>query len=227
MLSNQATKEFVSSIFNWINYSSTTHELLVIPSYLEQYQDRILNNMPGSKFPRLRLAISKDEVDYLVKEKIISEDMQFSKSLASGNHPNGQEMTVIEKILYAMLWKNGDIGKEQHLLSGVMQSRLQNKNDSVVFYEFGSYLSGNKSYIVDQHTLRCIAVIESSDENEIAYSRKLSIIKKSNKMHIKWLEAYDKFVENIRLKVSDDCYSEFMYHVDRILFSAGKIIKIK
>lgn len=227
MLSNQAAKEFISSIFNWINCSSTTKELQVIPPYLNQYQDQILKNMPGIKFPRLKLSLSKEEVYSLINGKIISEDLQFSMSLASGYYPDGQKMTAIEKILYSMIWKNGHVGKEKHLLSGVLGSRLDNQNDSVVFYEFGSYISGKKSHIVDQHTLRCIAVFYSNNENEITLSRKLSIVKKSNKNHINWLNAYDNFAEKIRLKVSEDCYSDFMYYVDRILFSSGKIIKIK
>jgi hypothetical protein len=93
-----------------------------------------------------------------------------------------------------------------------------------VFYEFGGYVSGKHSYILDQHTLRCFAIYESSDET-IASARSLELIDGTKPKHIDWMNSYKEFYEAISTDILCD-KSDFLYSVDRLLFGAGKLIKL-
>lgn len=215
-------KEFVTKLFDYIRASKTLDDLNLIPEKFD-FEKLFRKNMPGEKFPRLRFRITDEEVNALTQMGVLSEKMQLSSNLATGMLENGKMLTPLEKLLYAVLWKNGDLGKENHLISGIQGKEHQQKFGTV-FYEFGGYLSGKNNYILDQHTLRCFAVYESSEET-IASARTLELIDGTNKKHISWMESYKEFYEDICTNIDCD-KSDFLYFVDRLLFGAGKLIKL-
>lgn len=219
---DKSAKEFVTKLFDYIRASKTLDDLYLIPEKFE-FEKLFIKNMPGVKFPRLRFQITDEEVHALTQMGILSEKMQLSPNLASGMLENGKMLTPLEKLLYAVLWKNGDLGKESHLISGVLGNEHQQKFGTV-FYEFGGYLSGKNYYILDQHTLRCFAVYESPEETT-ASARILELIDGTNKKHISWMESYKKFYEDICKNINCD-KTDFLHFVDRLLFGAGKLIKL-
>lgn len=188
-------------------------------NYLTYFQSLRIKYIECSEIPHL----TDEEVNALTQMGVLSEKMQLSSNLATGMLENGKMLTPLEKLLYAVLWKNGDLGKENHLISGIQGKEHQQKFGTV-FYEFGGYLSGKNNYILDQHTLRCFAVYESSEET-IASARTLELIDGTNKKHISWMESYKEFYEDICINIDCD-KSDFLYFVDRLLFGAGKLIKL-
>ena len=117
-IGNIEAKVLVRDLLNMICLSKSIGELRSIPDKLD-YGSQIKKNMPGTKFPRLILRVSIEEIEFLREEGVISERMQFSSILATGEYAQGKRMTPLEKLLYSILWKNGDLGKERHLISGI------------------------------------------------------------------------------------------------------------
>ncbi len=215
-------KALVTELFDRIRLSKTIDALNSITKEFK-YGELLEKNMPGDKFPRLRFRITDDEVNALKKIGVLSENMQLSPELANGVLAGGKALNPLEKLLYSVLWKNGDLGKEKHLISGIIGKRHDQKHGTV-FNEFGGYVSGRHSYILDQHTLRCFAVYASSDE-KIASARSIDSIDGTNQNHIDWINSYKEFYKAISLNILCD-KSDFFYSLDRLLFGAGKLIKL-
>lgn len=178
----------------------------------------VLKNAPGEKFPRLHLRLSKTEMDELKSLEVLNEKMQLNTKLAEGVLPKGRPMTALEKLMYAMLWKNGDLGKERHLVAGVYNEGHDQKTGTV-FYEFGGYLSGRNNFILDQHTLRCFAVA-TAVADDISQARQIETIERQK--HEALIKGYWAFYG-----VQEPKGRDYLYEVDRLLFGAGKHIKTK
>jgi hypothetical protein len=69
------------------------------------------------------------------------------------------DLPPLTKLLYAVLWKNGDLAKVKHVVKGILDKRDESDN-SIIFYQFGRHLSEKKSEpIVDQHVLRAFGIL--------------------------------------------------------------------
>lgn len=185
--------------------------------------DAVLRKMPGEKFPRMRLRLTCEEMDELQRIGVLSNELQLTSALASGKLANGQQLSALEKLLYAVLWKNGDLGKEQHIVAGIYGKEHQQKTGTV-FYEFGAYLRGKNTFIMDQHTLRCFAVA-SSDGEQLEQARQLELIDRTQPQHAKWMGMYVDFYERIEQQ-RKIAAQDFLYEIDRLFFGAGKLIKL-
>lgn len=224
-IDNPDAQAFVKKLFERIKKSKTTDDLKEIPSEIG-YKNQLEKNMPGREFPRLHLRITKDEINALKEVGALSENMQLSHNLANGEMASGIKLSTLEKLLYAVLWKNGDLGKEHHLVSGILRNGHAQRYGAV-FYEFGGYLSGEHAYILDQHNLRCFAIAVAENSEEIAKARRLESINGMNKQHSDWRNAYAVFYAEISKTLEDVAKSDFLYEVDRLLFSAGRLTKLK
>ncbi|MCX7263942.1 MAG: hypothetical protein NT035_00760 [Burkholderiales bacterium] len=219
---NNIAKNFVNELFDSIQLSKSVEDLQLIPKKIK-YGSHLEKRMPDKRFPRLRLRISKEEVNILKQIGILTEDMLFSTNMANGKVASGK-MSALEKLLYSVLWKNGDLGKEHHLLNGIVGNSHPGKFGAV-FNEFGGYLAGQHSYILDQHTLRCFAVYVSSGDG-ITDARCLEQIYGTNPQHVEWINYYKAFYQEISKNLMCE-KSDFLYYVDRLLFGSGKLIKLK
>ena len=217
-LDNDQAKTLVGNLMDHINRSSTVTDLLAKVADMANWHG-IEKNMPGEKFPRLRLRITPEEIGELHAMGVLTDDLKLSPILASGKLSSDQPLSALEKLMYAVLWKNGDLGKEHHLASGVYGEGHAQKTGTV-FYEFGGYLSGRNSFIMDQHTLRCFAVA-ASEGDAITQARQLETIDGKNDQHGSWMEAYVAFYKQLEAKGKD-----YLYVVDKLFFGAGKFIKI-
>ena len=219
---NNIAKNFVNELFDSIQLSKSVEDLQLIPKKFK-YGSHLEKRMPDKRFPRLRLRISKEEINILKQIGILTEDMLFSTNMANGKVASGK-MSALEKLLYSVLWKNGDLGKEHHLLNGIVGNSHPGKFGAV-FNEFGGYLAGQHSYILDQHTLRCFAVFTSS-KGGITGARCLDQINGTNPQHVEWIKHYKAFYQEISENLMCE-KSDFLYYVDRLLFGSGKLIKLK
>jgi hypothetical protein len=69
--------------------------------------------------------------------KTISDLEEFVKNISSRlNDP-------LTKLLYATLWKNGDLKKIKHIIKGIRDGDTENdqQEDALFFYHFGKYLT--------------------------------------------------------------------------------------
>lgn len=216
-------KAFIIELFAFINSSKTIQDLELIPKKIN-HGHTLQKKMPGENFPRLRLKITDEDIKTLKEIGAISENKKLTLNLANDGLEDGKKMSALEKLLYSMLWKNGDLGKEHHLISGILGGSHY-KKFGTVFYEFGGYLAGKHSYILDQHTLRCFAVRAASD-NEISTARNLDQIDGTDAKCLELIKSYREFYKDIILNVLCD-QTDYLYMVDRLLFAAGKLVKTK
>lgn len=129
----------------------------------------------------------------------------------------------LEKLLYAALWKNGDILKIQHIIDGLKGE--DPGNSSMTFNYFGKFLANPaQSPIVDQHVIRAYRAVIS--EGLIAES--LNGIGKSGLLDSKKdkddVEAYIKWVKSCSTGSNEDVI-QFYQVIDDVMFAFGKMIK--
>ena len=219
IIDNQNIKEFVETVFNDICKSKSISDL-----------EKILENNKVEKkywikvvdYPKLEFNITIEEIQKLENESYISNNIFNHNKIAEIDN-------TIAKLLYAMAWKNGDIKKIKHIIQGVkdVDKSDNNKNDGLVFYQFGKYLTKKEGQpIIDQHVLRAFKVFRTNltDEEEISKSRKLATIGKNEMNLIKYYKAW-LLSDDITIELKQEI--DFAYHIDKILFAVGKKIKLK
>lgn len=180
--------------------------------------------MPGSlRYPRLRFKLSSDESGFLKDQAIDNHSLLLDACLASGRTKSGVELTPLEKLLYAFLWKRGELAKFQLFLQGLTNSPIRSQ-DRIVLFEFAKYLTGVNDYILDQHTLRCFALAIAEDQASIEKALKLETIT-GNKLE-SCVQSYKNFFDELKRSLGENQGKEdFLYEVDRVLFAAGKCLK--
>ena len=176
------------------------------------------------RYPRLRFKLSLDESRLLKEQVVNNHSSLLDACLASGMTKNGTKLTPLEKLLYAFLWKQGELGKFQLFLKGLTNCPIRSQ-DRIVLFEFAKYLTGENNYILDQHTLRCFALAFAEDQVSMEKALKLETIT-GNKL-VSCIQSYKIFFDELNSCLGESQGKEdFLYEVDRVLFAAGKCLKI-
>lgn len=211
----------VKKIFSLIESASTIDELKAIQNQFTLKE--IKDYFPSDKYPQLKFSLSSDEVNQLKKEQILDSNGSISKNCAEDNFLR----TPLEKLLYSVLWKNGDLGKEKHITDGVLGIRdnQEIKNEKgLVFYHFGKHLQNKTNPIIDQHVIRAFQLYEASEsdlEHIDKILKKETLSSKDKATFLRYVEWQNKH----RLKDKDPI--AFTYYLDRLLFGLGKSVKNK
>jgi hypothetical protein len=209
----------VETVFEEIEKSTSINELNQI---LKKFDSKFI--MSEKKYPKIEFSISKDELEKLSDFSLSDDDsIELKNDKVQGN--------TLAKLLYALAWKNGDLVKLKHIINGIKNETDidDDKNDGLVFYQFGKYLTKAKGEpIVDQHVLRAFAISQRMKKTErIDYStsqwQKMQLINKTNKFLI------TDYKEWLNTEISDSLKKETdsVYYIDKILFALGKTIKNK
>ena len=175
------------------------------------------------KYPRLTIRLSQNEFQEL--EELALNGLHLDKSLAGGRKQDDTLLTPLEKLLFAFIWKQGDLPKLRLLVAGMKEKPIK-KTERIVLYEFGKYLLNMNSFILDQHTLRCIAVGAAKGDALIQAALKINEI--TERRSKKYIDAYKIFFSLLEQKFIEDTLEKknFLYEVDRLLFAAGSLIKV-
>jgi len=211
---------------------TTANTLTQIQNLLISEPELKANKINTLKYPRIEFNFSSNDINNLLSKNYISDDYKLKISSIEL-----EKESVLTKLLYSIIWKNGDLGKEKHILEGI-SNRDKNDDKALVFYQFGKYLGdpSRKEPIVDQHTLRAYGVFLCI-KNEIGriiekipnrkkntaplnddYYRKLS---STTKKEIPLIQDYKNWIMSHKLYSDID----FVYTLDLVLFSLGKSIK--
>jgi hypothetical protein len=225
-MSDSDAKIFIDDVFNEIKKSKTIEDIERIYIKTEILPK---NMMKDDLYPKINYSISRDEISELQKNNILNNNLTFTNDLS-----NEQDNSVI-KLLYSIIWKNGDLLKVKHIIQGILESEIENvdnhdkefveKQDSLVFYQFGKYLTKkNNEPIIDQHVVRAFAV--SRDGRKINLDRKISTPLKGAD-HIDLISKYKEWLISDELTKELKQIPEYNYYIDKLLFAAGKSIKLK
>lgn len=158
------------------------------------------------KYPPLKFILSKEDVAE-INQAVNPENDHFDIQ------PFLKD--PISKLLYALVWKQGDLLKLKTLLAGVNGRDDLSQKQGAVFRQFGKHLVDRNEPIVDQHVLRAFAIFQNSGDES-----KVSSIRKKEQFEVDVINSYRKwFQEN---KLSEEGSSKIL---DHILFGLGKTIK--
>jgi len=194
----------------------------VLSEILNKFEDKY--KMPDDKYKKIEFKIEKQEFDDIVDFTFEKDDTILINDKIKDN--------TLAKLLYALAWKNGDLLKLKHIIKGIKNEGKndEDKDDGLVFYQFGKYLTKEKGQpIVDQHVLRAFAISERMKKTDrINYStpqwQKMHLINKTNKFLI---DDYKEWLNSENIKESLKQEEDYSYNIDKILFALGKTIKHK
>ncbi|TAE37419.1 MAG: hypothetical protein EAY66_05895 [Sphingobacteriales bacterium] len=207
---------FTKDIFDLIKKAKTIEDLECIPDKMEI---PIKNRMNIDGYPKIEFSISATEIKLLQDSKILDDNYKFASDITS------KLTDPLAKILYATVWKNGDLKKVRHIIKGVLDSDVENseQDDALVFYQFGKYLTKLQGQpIIDQHVIRAFAVYKLLDSDQISSLRKIELI---NKRHKPIINLYKEWLTSRELTNELKNFKDYTYHIDKLLFATGKSIK--
>lgn len=173
-----------------------------------------INKKKEKTYPKIDFEISEEEIKKLIREKYL--DCDYLPS-------NIKRADAFTKLLYAMLWKNGDLKKLKHIVEGIVNP-TEEKNDALVFFQFGKYLTKKSNEpIIDQHVLRAFGIYRfKNDSKMIKQFRKMSGVGKSHK---KLISEYSKWLKSKSL-IHGSKGSQFYDYADSVLYAVGKKVKL-
>jgi hypothetical protein len=202
--------EIIYSAFGELEKSDTTEEVDKVLSKLDIPSKY---HFDETIYPKLEFRITREELNRFVKWDSVKGSYEIN--LDSSNDP-------LARLLYAVLWKNRDLKKINHVIQGIMNSEDGDKDDGLVFYQFGKFLSSSTEPIIDQHVIRAFGIYKSRDnQKHLDYYVSLNTLSRTDKPII---ASYKNWLEN-GLKQSLRQQNEYRYKVDKILYGLGKYAK--
>lgn len=180
-----------------------------------------LNNwrMDRSKYPELQLELTAKDISSLMASKL-DEDLHLHADLSA------RLETPLEKLLYALAWKNGDLHKVVHIIKGAADVRptALTNGPGQVFRQFGRHLADRSESIVDQHVLRAFELYEQTNSPNAAKVR--AIRKKINwDKDVACIERYKLWLSE-HFGERQDSEPGFVVNIDMVLFALGRAVKI-
>jgi hypothetical protein len=214
-MSNTDALQRVREIFEAISQASTIDELKRIENSFDQNY-----RFKNGKYPRIAFSLISGEINQLRENKALSEEGVINQNLLKEN--------PLAKLLYGIVWKQGDLAKVKHIVNGVINAGEEgsSQDDALVFYQFGKHLANREDEpIIDQHTIRAFALYQeiNASDTQITLLRKKATLGKNEKSYIddykKWLKS-DAIRDELKQK------EDHVYFIDRILFGLGKEVKL-
>lgn len=204
--------EYINNIFMKIIKSKTISDLEKITR-----DDKILfkNKLNIKDYPKINFTIQSEEIDYLLKNGLIDKEYNLIASSIS------ELKDPVLKLLYATSWKNNDLKKIKHIIEGIKDGNNENKKSALVFYQFGKFLSGNGEPIIDQHVLRAFSIYYSNKSEEPI----IEVLNTITNKHKTLMKKYKEWLISDEISTELKLENDYTYHIDKILFAAGKTIK--
>jgi len=188
-----------------------------LDSYIENNDIEINIDAFYTKYPVVDFRLSEAEISELKSKKIINAD----HTLDLQNFPNDP----LAKLLAAVMWKNGDIYKIQHLVDGITGMEGDRTKYSLILKQYGASLASEQEPIVDQHVLRAFEIYRLKDVSfmKVEKIRRKSVYKSKDRP---LMDDYKVWLKKVILKVPDSDKLVFKEKLDKILFLLGKHVKI-
>ncbi len=214
-MNHELAKLTVDEIFNLIKTATTNSQIdELISGQLDE------NKMDSEAYPYLHFSLTPNEIQQLFNSGLLNSDGNLANSISQRD-----DLNPLTKLLYAVLWKNGDLKKIKHIVQGVQRTDelTSNKENGLVFYQFGKFLTKTGQPIIDQHVLRAFAVYKSTEVEEVRQLRKKGTLNKNDRPLI---EEYKIWLKSDELTAELRSNHEYSYHIDQLLFALGKTIKV-
>lgn len=194
------------------------------------------HDLPGknkAQYPPLPFSISEEEVKVMEDDGwLIRQEGEAKSSAYSLNVKKFKEASSLEKLLLALIWKNGDLAKIHHIVLGIKGELAE--NGRLVFHAFGSHLANpTENPIIDQHVIRAYQLLkyfsheENNDPSELDKIRKKTAFTAGDKAlvdeYMAWVRGEgnsDSMLNIIPAAVRND--SGYLRALDDLLFAVGR-----
>lgn len=205
--------EIIARTFDKLRTSKTIDE---VEKILDDLKIDKKYRMDDKVYPRLKFKITKQEIEELKEKGLITADNSLT-DISSAD--------TLTKLLYSVSWKNGDLKKVKHIIEGIISGQQDEKENGLVFYQFGKYLTKKPGEpIIDQHVLRAFGLFKANgDRDKVERLKRLSLITKKEKELINQYKLWLRTELTKELRNNDN----YSYHVDKVLFAVGKSVKEK
>lgn len=214
--------DVTSAVFDLIEKSVTLEDLCIVrfrekSKLIEEY---LKENFDRVKYQKIPFQISKEEIQGLlgsgILESVKSDDKNDIYII-----DNIKITDPLTKLLYALAWKQGDLLKIRQIVNGICSDDEDLKKDkSIVFKQFGKYLSRDNQPIVDQHVVRAFVFKKDPTEENL----KFVIANNPTQPQLKYANEYIVYVTDLA-KSKKHNTRDFYTKVDEILFLLGKFLK--
>ena len=168
------------------------------------------------KYPAFDFRLTPNDITELRNSGVITETNTLN--------PDTFPKDSLARLLAAVLWKNGDIKKVQHLIDGVLGIQEDRSEYSLVFKQYGASLANSAEPIVDQHILRAFEIysLETYFEEVVEKSRSKSLFKTKDRP---LLNKYRAWFAQLLSTVPLSERSRYSEVIDKVIFIHGKAIK--
>lgn len=166
-----------------------------------------------NSYPPIPFEICQDDL------KVIAMLKEFPKPI-----PEDHKWTPLEKIFWAVLWKDGKLKSIKKIIEGA--EHVVNKKQSllyngVVYHYFGRHLMDRvREPIIDQHTTRAFRLLTKNPDDDLNKIRSIASVANEDAI------AYCKWYIEITTAEEISNYDESR-KIDSYLFALGKYAKIK
>ncbi|HRF75683.1 MAG TPA: hypothetical protein PLJ00_09725 [Chitinophagales bacterium] len=215
-MTDEQAVNITKDVFAFITTAKTISDLSQLPEHLSLISK---HKLPINTYPKIEFSISEQEIQSLIKNEMLNKDHEFTSKI------NSSLTDPLTKLLYATVWKNGDLKKIKHIIKGILDGANHNsqQSEALVFYQFGKYLTKVPGQpIIDQHVIRAFGIYKATNLAEITKLRHMKIIDKN---HIDIIEAYKVWLTSDAIQNELKNNVDYTYHIDNLLFATGKTIK--
>ncbi|MFJ3057785.1 hypothetical protein [Herbaspirillum sp. NPDC087042] len=166
-------------------------------------------NMSVDEYPRLQMNFTQAELETLTDYA----KLNAAELLAKVSTP-------LERLIIAVVWKNGDLQKVRHIAEGLGyglgRSVVMDKNTpGPVFRQFGQHLAAPAQQpIADQHTLRAYRIHRDDCADDKAHLKDISTGSE--------IASYVAWVQKIS---GDQLSQDRLYGFDQSMFALGRATK--
>lgn len=198
------------------------------------------SHLPGksvTQYPALPFSISQEEVEALEEAgwltRMKGEERPGTYSL---NVKKFKEASSVEKLLLALIWKNGDLAKIHHIVLGIKGEPAV--KGRIVFHAFGSHLANpTENPIIDQHVIRAYQLLkyfknQENDPSELDKIRKKTTFSKGDENLVEEYKAWvqgtgnsDHMLHIISAEVRRS--SSYLSALDDLLFAVGRYAAVR
>jgi hypothetical protein len=203
--------DLIKRVFDAIYNAKSISELENVPDKCfipKKYQ------MNTGIYPKLEFNISKMEIEELFERGMLDEDFNLASDIST------RMSDPLSKLLYALVWKRGDLKKLKHIVKGVLDGNNEiDPSEALVFHQFGKHLTGKKyEPIIDQHVLRAFGIYDA-----LGFGNDCAVVEVIDRKHHLLIKSYKKWLSDLSSELK--AIPEYAYHIDKILYAAGKAVK--
>lgn len=196
-------KDRVSFVFSKIESKKFDKSTILI-EFSKTFNEE-LEVLDRNDVPKIEFSITPQDIKTLEDEELIDADSHFIPKIASAD----SKCTPLERLMYAILWKNGDLKKVSRIIDGIKAEPTSSlPEQSFVFHQFGRFLNSKSEPLIDQHVMRVYKIYKSNAD--IAECLEKELTAEDAQKYIEWVKETEK--NNPVLKND----------IDEILFALGR-----